>query len=118
MAIQEAFVVLNNRQLMISISHRSSNDAPVNFGRKHIASGSWQKNNGATTLWTTGGGNPLLLAFPDQVEAGYGARNDDNPNGGTESRLTGLTSNVVYWVVPMVYPSTSDRETGITAINY
>jgi hypothetical protein len=94
------------------------NDAPVNLGSKFIVSGSYYKTDAATTLTTTGGGNPVLLAFPTTVGAGYGAWNDDSPDGGTESKLTGLAASVPYWIVPMVYPSTPDRTTGMTTINF
>lgn len=91
----------------------------ASIGRKSFASGSVKTSTTAGQVYTTGGGDPVLFAFStntDPQQRDLGAWNDDDPQGGTDSRIPGFT-NQAMWLVPMVYPSFS-RQAGTTTINY
>lgn len=88
------------------------------IGDKPFTSGSIRVYSSAGQVYTTGGGDPVLFAFDTFAGsgAGNGAWNDDDPNGGTDARITGYTDKLM-WLVPMVYHSHSRTE-GVSTIHY
>jgi len=102
----------NNRTGNLTVKKNGSS-----IGSKPFASGSARVSSTAGEVYTTGGGDPVLFAFErylDQTD--NGAWNDDDPNGGTDSRIVGFTNRSM-WVVPMVYPSFS-RTAGTSTVHY
>ncbi len=90
----------------------------ADLGYKAFASGSVRRSSNAGEVYTTGGGDPVLFAFETSLDQqDNGAWNDDDPTGGTDSRIQGFTNRLM-WLVPVVYYSQVTRNAGTSTIYY